>query len=65
MMTRPHHERNEFQEKALDTDMYWGYFWAELTYPIGPQFDGLTLAQAAHIEFSAIERILARALPAN
>lgn len=28
---------------------------------MGPQFDDMTLAQAAHMEFSAVERILMRA----
>lgn len=41
--------------------MYWGYFWAEVGYILGPQFDDMTLAQAAHMEFSAVERILTRA----
>ncbi len=67
MMSRPFRERHDQQEKSRDTDMYWGYFWAELGYElfIGPQFDYMTLAQAANAEFSAVERILARALPPN
>lgn len=65
MMSRPVQERNSLQEKAADTDMYWGYFWAEVGYEqsMGPGFDCMTLAQAANQEFLAIERILARALP--
>lgn len=65
MMNRPVRERHDQQEKARDTDMYWGYFWAETGYEqtMGPVFDAMTLAQAANVEFSAIERILARALP--
>lgn len=61
MMARPFTERTKFQE--LSTDIHWGYFWVELNYAIGPHFDDLTLAQAANLEFSAMERILARALP--
>ncbi|KAG6295498.1 hypothetical protein E4U45_006046 [Claviceps purpurea] len=63
MLTRQHSERTILQERSLETDMYWGYFWAELGYSFGPAFDHMTLSQAAHAEFSAVERILARALP--
>ena len=62
MRAKPHSERVAFQERETDTDMYWGYFWAELGYTFGPHFDHMTLAEAAHREFSAIESILARAL---
>lgn len=41
--------------------MYWGYFWAEIAFPMGPEFDNMTLGKAAYAEFSAVERILARA----
>ncbi|KAM6480209.1 hypothetical protein HDV62DRAFT_125166 [Trichoderma sp. SZMC 28011] len=57
----PLRERTGLQERAEQTDMYWGYFWAEVGYILGPQFDDMTLAQAAHMEFSAVERILTRA----
>ena len=63
MLTRPHAVRRELQEKGEQTDMYWGYFWAELGHSFGPQFDRMTLAEVAHAEFSAVERILSRALP--
>ncbi|KAG6016766.1 hypothetical protein E4U43_003132 [Claviceps pusilla] len=63
MLTRPHFERTVMQERSRETDMYWGYFWAELGYTFGPAFDHMTLSEAAYAEFSAIERILARALP--
>lgn len=63
MVNRQHSERTILQEKSMETDMYWGYFWAELGYSFGPAFDQMTLSQAAHAEFSAVERILARALP--
>lgn len=57
----PLRERAELQERAEQTDMYWGYFWSEVGYIMGPQFDDMTLAQAAQMEFSAVERILTRA----
>ncbi|KAL7788694.1 hypothetical protein V8C37DRAFT_411521 [Trichoderma ceciliae] len=57
----PLRERAELQERAEQTDMYWGYFWAEVGYNLGPQFDDMSLAQAAQMEFSAVERILTRA----
>ncbi|KAG5925887.1 hypothetical protein E4U42_003842 [Claviceps africana] len=62
MVWQPHSERTILQEKGNETDIYWGYFWAEVGYSFGTAFDQMTLAQAAHAEFSAVERILARAL---
>ncbi|KAL6691861.1 hypothetical protein J3F84DRAFT_397369 [Trichoderma pleuroticola] len=59
--TLPLLDRTGFQERADQTDRYWGFFWAEVGYVQGPQFDNMTLAQAAHMEFSAVERILTRA----
>ncbi|OPB38644.1 hypothetical protein A0O28_0017500 [Trichoderma guizhouense] len=61
ILALPLRERTGLQERAEQTDMYWGYFWAEVGYNMGPQFDDMTLAQAAHMEFSAVERILMRA----
>ncbi|RCI13026.1 hypothetical protein L249_0202 [Ophiocordyceps polyrhachis-furcata BCC 54312] len=63
MVSRPHVVRTEMQELGQQTDLYWGYFWAELGYGFGPHFDHMTLAQVAVAEFSAVERILSRALP--
>ncbi|RDA90263.1 hypothetical protein CP533_4616 [Ophiocordyceps camponoti-saundersi (nom. inval.)] len=63
MVSRPHAVRTQLQELGQQTDPYWGYFWAELGHGFGPQFDQLTLAQVAVAEFSAVERILSRALP--
>ncbi|RDA86414.1 hypothetical protein CP532_6491, partial [Ophiocordyceps camponoti-leonardi (nom. inval.)] len=63
MVSRPHVVRTELQELGQQTDLYWGYFWAELGYGFGPYFDQMTLAQVAIAEFSAVERILSRALP--
>ncbi|KOS21864.1 hypothetical protein ESCO_001585 [Escovopsis weberi] len=61
----PLRERGEMQSKGEETDMYWGFFWAELAYPMGPRFDKMTLAAAAHAEFAAVERIITRALMSN
>lgn len=61
VFARPHSERRAIQEKAHDTDGYWGYFWVEVDYPTGVAFDDLTLAHAAQLELNAIEAILARA----
>ncbi|ODA78939.1 hypothetical protein RJ55_04529 [Drechmeria coniospora] len=62
MLSRAHGSRVELQEKGEQTDMYWGYFWAELGHTFGPEFDHMTLNKVAHAEFSAVERILSRAL---
>ncbi|KAK1252468.1 hypothetical protein MKX08_003655 [Trichoderma sp. CBMAI-0020] len=61
MRSLPFREREELQRQAEHTDMYWGYFWSEVGYVKGPQFDDLTLAKAANMEFEAIESILTRA----
>ncbi|KAH7176673.1 hypothetical protein EDB81DRAFT_773302 [Dactylonectria macrodidyma] len=60
---RPLTDRTVLEEQAKHTSPYWGYFWAEVGYTQGPQFDSMTLAQCAHAELSAVERILSRALP--
>lgn len=65
ILSLPLRERAELQHQAEQTDMYWGYFWAEVGYVMGPQFDDLTLAEAAKLEFAAIERILNRAFTQN
>lgn len=65
MLTRQHADRTVLQEKSEQTDMYWGYFFAEIGYMFGPAFDQMTLSQAAIAEFTAVERILARALPSQ
>ncbi|KAL1846485.1 hypothetical protein VTK73DRAFT_280 [Phialemonium thermophilum] len=55
--------RTQIQQRARDTDGYFGYFWLEVGFPVGPAFDSLTLAEAAVLEFKALERIFARAFP--
>ncbi|KAF4978839.1 hypothetical protein FZEAL_4841 [Fusarium zealandicum] len=62
VLVRPISERTAIQETLKDTDDYWGYFYHEVAYAQGPQFDTMTLGQCAYAEFSAIERVLARAL---
>ncbi|ENH71112.1 hypothetical protein FOC1_g10008485 [Fusarium oxysporum f. sp. cubense race 1] len=65
VLTRPIHERTVIQETLKETDEYWGYFFNEVKYIQGPQFDQMTLGQCAYLELSAIERILGRALSYN
>lgn len=64
MMSHPVGTRKILQEKAQDTNPYWGYFWNEVGYVglMGPQFDYMCLAECADMELCAIERILQRAL---
>lgn len=42
------------------TDSYFGYFWREVNYPLGPAFDQMTLHQAAKREWTAMDQILRR-----
>ncbi|KAI1865196.1 hypothetical protein JX265_008243 [Neoarthrinium moseri] len=58
----PIHQKARLAALAGETDGYWGYFWYELNYPEGHDFDDLTLAQAAEIEWTTMDRILRRAL---
>ncbi|RYP49431.1 hypothetical protein DL768_004876 [Monosporascus sp. mg162] len=58
----PISEKQRIQEISQGTDEYWGYFWLELDYPVGPAFDDMTLAEAARRELSTIEAILRRAV---
>ncbi|KAL7926737.1 hypothetical protein ACQKWADRAFT_281277 [Trichoderma austrokoningii] len=62
VLARPSRERVHIQSQSDLTDMYWGYFWAEVEGPGGALFDEMTLGQVAVLEFAAIERILYRAL---
>ncbi|GKU04072.1 hypothetical protein FLAG1_06586 [Fusarium langsethiae] len=65
VLIRPIHERTSIQETLKDTDDYWGYFYHEVNYVQGPQFDEMSLGRCAYLELSAIERILGRALGYN
>ncbi|RSL94949.1 hypothetical protein CEP52_012340 [Fusarium oligoseptatum] len=62
VLVRPISERTAIQEILKETDDYWGYFFQEVGYAQGPSFDFMTLKQCAIMEFSAIERLLTRAL---
>lgn len=63
---RPIKERSEMEALAKDLKRhYFGYLWSEIGYPSGPDFDEMTLRDAAMKELSAIERVLKRALPAS
>ncbi|KAM0415730.1 hypothetical protein ACHAPT_013315 [Fusarium lateritium] len=62
VLVRPITERTAIQETIKDTDEYWGYFFQEVGYTQGPHFDFTTLKQCAILEFTAIERLLTRAL---
>lgn len=41
--------------------MYWGYYFKELNLPHGPDFDNMTLARMAELEFRSLTNILTRA----
>ncbi|RYO78033.1 hypothetical protein DL762_008909 [Monosporascus cannonballus] len=58
----PISDKQRIQELSQCTDDYWGYFWLEVDYPVGPAFDDMTLAEAARRELSTIEAILRRAV---
>lgn len=61
-MSRSLVDRMDILSRSRDTNTYWGHFWVELGHSMGPSFDELTLAQVARMEFTAVERILSRAL---
>ncbi|KAI0447193.1 hypothetical protein F4803DRAFT_558879 [Xylaria telfairii] len=43
-------------------DGYWGFFWAEVNFPTGWDWDNLSLAACSRLEWQAIERIVTRAI---
>ncbi|KAI0476415.1 hypothetical protein GGR56DRAFT_469214 [Xylariaceae sp. FL0804] len=45
-----------------DADAGFGYLWVELEYPVGPDFDRMTLGQATALEWRAIDQVLRRAM---
>jgi hypothetical protein len=57
----PLNSRATVARHGNDTDPYFGFFWWELQYPRGAEFDNMTLAAAALQEYTVIERILTRA----
>ncbi|KAK6216424.1 hypothetical protein LQW54_003628 [Pestalotiopsis sp. IQ-011] len=50
----------QLTDLAKSTDSYFGYFWREVNYPLGPAFDQMTLHQAAKREWVAMDQILRR-----
>lgn len=54
----------QIHKEGTLTDLYWGFYYKELSLPHGPEFDDMTLAQMADREFSCITNILTRALMA-
>ncbi|KAK9777296.1 hypothetical protein SCAR479_06025 [Seiridium cardinale] len=58
----PIHERQRLANLHSTTDQYFGYFWREVNYPQGPIFDNMTLREAAVREWTAMERVIRRAL---
>lgn len=55
-------QRQKLQKMAERTDGYWGYFWREVKYRKGPEFDNMTLSEAAERELNTIDAILQRAV---
>ncbi|TRX98447.1 hypothetical protein FHL15_000521 [Xylaria flabelliformis] len=43
-------------------DGYWGFFWAEANFPVGRDWDNISLAECSRLEWQAIERIITRAI---
>lgn len=55
-------QRMPLQKLLKGIDAYWGYFWAEVNFPVGPDFDNMTLEECNNREWQAIEKILTRAI---
>lgn len=55
--------QDELRREGQSTNLYWGYFFKELSLPYGEAFDNMTLADMANREFFAVSNILRRALP--
>ncbi|KAI0805459.1 hypothetical protein GGR55DRAFT_697991 [Xylaria sp. FL0064] len=56
------HQRMPLQGMMEGLDGYWGYFWAEANFTVGPTWDNLSLAECSKLEWQAIERIMKRAV---
>ncbi|KAI0403589.1 hypothetical protein F4802DRAFT_598983 [Xylaria palmicola] len=50
------------QSTMENLDGYWGFFWAEANFPVGAEWDNMSLAACSRLEWQAIERILTRAI---
>ncbi|KAI1755812.1 hypothetical protein F4782DRAFT_538262 [Xylaria castorea] len=55
-------QRMPLQGMMQGLDGYWGFFWAEVNFPIGHDWDSLSLAACSRFEWQAIERIITRAI---
>ncbi|KAI0975744.1 hypothetical protein F4678DRAFT_457097 [Xylaria arbuscula] len=56
------YQRMALQGTMKDLDGYWGYFWAEASFPTRPSWDKMSLADCSRLEWQAIERIITRAI---
>ncbi|KAI1818495.1 hypothetical protein GGS20DRAFT_594425 [Poronia punctata] len=55
-------QKMPLQQLMERVDGYWGYFWAEANFPVGPDFDNMSLEECNAIEWRAIGAILTRAV---
>ncbi|KAI8951539.1 hypothetical protein F4801DRAFT_601121 [Xylaria longipes] len=55
-------QRMPLQGMMQGLDGYWGFFWAEVNFPVGRDWDNLSLAACSRLEWQAIERIITRAI---
>lgn len=55
-------QRMPLQDTMQNRDGYWGFFWVEANFPVGRDWDNMSLAECSRIEWQAIERILTRAV---
>ncbi|KAG8160882.1 hypothetical protein KVR01_009146 [Diaporthe batatas] len=51
----------QIYKEGEHTDLYWGFYFKELNLPQGPDFDNMTLASMAELEFRCLTSILTRA----
>ncbi|KAI1423878.1 hypothetical protein F5Y12DRAFT_797924 [Xylaria sp. FL1777] len=56
------YQRMPLQGMMEGVDGYWGFFWAEANFPIGREWDKMSLAECSRLEWEAIERIITRAI---
>ncbi|KAI0201851.1 hypothetical protein F4808DRAFT_469166 [Astrocystis sublimbata] len=54
--------RMPLENMSQHLDGYWGFFWAEANFPVGPEWDNLSLAECSRREWRAIEQIITRAV---
>ncbi|KAI0506184.1 hypothetical protein F5B22DRAFT_639406 [Xylaria bambusicola] len=58
------HQKKLLEEIMEDRclDGYWGFFWAEVNFPVGLTWDNMSLADCSRLEWQAIQSILTRAI---